>query len=94
MRAHALYRIHVCTRKSRYKLKGQFDWIVLGFTRILAAFVEVECYIAELSDAFHSSASIHFKRGSVMKLNVFDNTSIHDNDFAILDNESVNFSTA
>ena len=60
----------------------------------MTAFVEVECYIAEPSDAFNRSASIHFKRGSVMKINVFDNTSIHDNDFAILDNESVNLSTA
>ena len=76
------------------KLKRQFDWIVLGFVRIFATFVEVECYIAELSDAFNSSTSIHFKRCSIMKLYVFDNTSIHHNDFAILDNKSVNYSTA
>ena len=92
--AYALYRAHVYTRKSKLKLKGQFDWIILGFERILTAFVEVECYIAELSDAFNFSASIHFKRCSVTKLYIFDDTSIRDNDFATLDNKSVNDSTA
>ncbi len=92
--AYALYRNRVYTCNSNSKLKGQFDWIVLCFARIMATFMEVECYIAELSDAFNRSAIIHFKRCSVMKLYVFDNTSIHDNDFATLNNKSVNFSTA